>query len=52
MEFGNECTEAFLLEMPVVCEGFSEAFATHRLHGDAIDWSVAFVRPDRVELRS
>ena len=44
--------KSFLLEMSVISKNLSDPFSSHRLHGDAIRQTVAFVRTRLVETHS
>lgn len=48
----KEGAKSFLLEMPIIGEGFGQAFAPHRRHRNAIDQTVSFIRPRGVKLQS
>ena len=41
--------EAFLLEVTVVCQNIADAFAAHRLHGNAVCQAVAFIESRSIE---
>jgi len=44
--------EAFLFEMLVVGENFFQSFPLHRLHRNAIDQAVAFVRAGEIKIET
>lgn len=43
--------EAFLLEMPVVCEDLGDPALPHRVHRNAIRQAVAFVQTHTVQIQ-